>query len=75
VHFSPLSSTKHHQLTQKSRNHMAIRIGPIIFERPGNRDFKCEVQHEIALVHEIQSQIALWPTATKSLKCGNILHH
>jgi hypothetical protein len=43
LHLSPLSSTKQHQITQKSRNHMAICVGPIIFEKPGGRDFGCAV--------------------------------
>jgi hypothetical protein len=34
LHLSPPSSTKQQQITQKSRNHMAICVGPIVFEKP-----------------------------------------
>jgi hypothetical protein len=39
LHLSRLSTTAHHRLSQNSRDHMVSAHDPIIFEKPGGRDY------------------------------------
>ena len=39
LQMSPLITTEHHRLPQNSRNYLAFPFRPIVFEKPGGRDF------------------------------------